>query len=323
VEGGFDAELWRGRLSTTWTQYDKTRYNAIISIPVAPSVNGGGNIDKNIGEVRNTGTELTVNAQLFQSRSFGWTVGGNISADHNVVVRLNPGQAPINISGPGSVETRIVAGYPLFSRWALPIVSFADQNHNGIIEPNEIVYGDSLVYLGSETPNYQMNLTTGVTLLNGRLSVNATFAYQNGLTQFNEPGGSTLGGPTLLLPNAPGTSLATKAAVTAADGGYIAGTTSNGGINQTSAIGLVQSVNTFRFNSLSINYDVPHAVASWFRVPRMSVALQGSNLALHTNYRGKDPGVNAFSTVSSGDETVDTGQLPQPRTWWFKVNLSN
>ena len=55
-----------------------------------------------------------------------------------------------------------------------------------------------------------------------------------------------------------------------------------------------------------------------------SLALQGSNLGLHTNYRGKDPViVNAFSTVTNGDETADTGQIPVPRTWWLKLTLGN
>lgn len=319
LEGGGDAELWGGRLTTTWTGYNKTRYNAIMAVPYAPSVNGGGLINRNIGVVRNTGRELTVTAQVFQSRAFGWMVGGNLSSDHNLVVRLNPGQAPLNLSGGAydGVQTRIVAGYPLFGRWALPIVSFADLNHNGIIEPNEIVYGDSLIFLGSETPNYQMNLTTGVTLLSGRLSVNATFAYQDGLTQFNIPNGGTDGGSFVLLPNRPGTSLATQAAVVAATGGF----QGIGGIP--SVIGLVQTVNTFRFNDLSINYVVPPAVATWLHVPHVTLALQGSNLGLHTNYRGKDPSVNAFSTVSAGDQTIDTGQFPQPRVWWLKLTLGN
>ena len=86
---------------------------------------------------------------------------------------------------------------------------------------------------------------------------------------------------------------------------------------------MIQTVNTLRFNSLSINYQLPTAVATRFRAPRMTMALQGSNLGLHTNYRGKDPNVNAFSTVSAGDETRDLGQIPEPRTWWLKLTLGN
>jgi hypothetical protein len=55
----------------------------------------------------------------------------------------------------------------------------------------------------------------------------------------------------------------------------------------------------------------------------MTLALQGSNLGLHTNYRGMDPNVNAFSTVNAGDETADLGQIPEPRTWWLKLSVGN
>jgi hypothetical protein len=55
----------------------------------------------------------------------------------------------------------------------------------------------------------------------------------------------------------------------------------------------------------------------------MTVALQGSNLGLHTNFRGKDPNFNAFATAGTGDQTQDLGQIPEPRTWWLKVTLGN
>ena len=328
LEGGFDATLWQGRLTLTYTQYNKTRHDAILSIPVAPSVSGDGsggtNYEKNIGVIRNTGTELTANAFVLQTRAASWKVGANLSNDNNLVVRLNPGQAPI-VFGDG---TRVVAGYPVFGRWAQPIVSFVDANHDGIIESSEVRLGDSAVFVGQQVPKYQMNITTDIALLSGRLGVHATFAYQNGLTQFNDgTSASRLGGSGAfaLLPNTPGTSLATQAAVVEDGCVQVPGNTSlaEGCTNLGTPIGLMQTVNTFRFNDLSINYEVPKVVSAWFRVPRMTLALQGSNLGLHSNYRGKDPAVNAFSTVSAGDETKDLGQIPEPRTWWLKMTVGN
>jgi hypothetical protein len=197
--------------------------------------------------------------------------------------------------------------------WALPIAGFGDVDGNGIITPDEIRYSDSSVYVGSPDPNYQLNVTTGLVLFNGRLNANATLAYESGLTQYNL--GACQSGMVQLLPNAPNTPLATQAAVVAAG--------CNGSGIVMSNIGLTQTVSIFRFNSLSVNYQIPREVSGWFRVPRMSLALQGSNLGLHTNYRGKDPNVNAFATVSTGDKTADLGQIPQPRTWWIKLTLGN
>jgi TonB-dependent SusC/RagA subfamily outer membrane receptor len=328
LEGGVDAELWHGRVSLTWTQYNKTRYKAIIPLPVAPSVNfsvGNGVLnngdvrllfsnqqDVNVGTVRNTGTELTATLQLLERRAMSWTVSGNLSNDNNLLVKLAPGFVPNKSIG-------IVAGYPLFSEWVLPIVNFADANHDGIIEPNEIRFGDSLVYAGQQVPSYQMNFSSDLSVLNGRLSVHATFAYQNGLTQDNRSALSS--GAFALLPNAPGTPLATQAAVVAATTCSNTGTTFFSQCG--SPFGLIQTVNTFRFSDFSVNYMLPKTVAAWFRVPRMMLAVQGSNLWLHSNYRGKDPDVNAFSTVSAGDETADTGQIPEPRVFWLKLTMGN
>ena len=283
---------------------------------------GGGilsTFEKNIGVIRNTGTEVTLSAILYQSRAVSWNVGGNLSNDNSLVVSLNPGQPPLCFgAGSPCQGTRIVAGYPLFGEWARPIVSFADANHDGILEANEIRYGDSAVYVGQPNPKYQVNLFTDLSVLNGRLSIHATFAYQNGLTQYNQ--GACSSQAFNNLPNAPTATLAEQAAVVAAGcGPGVTGASSD--IITGSFIGLLQTVNTFRFQSLSINYVVPKGVSGWFRVPRMTVALQGSNLGLHTNYRGIDPDVNAFSTVSAGDETVDTGQIPEPRQWWIKVDV--
>ncbi len=80
----------------------------------------------------------------------------------------------------------------------------------------------------------------------------------------------------------------------------------------------MQVVSTLRFNSMAVSYRMPQRVARLLGAENVSVALQGANLGLHTNYRGKDPNVNAWSP---GETVVDAGQLPQPRTWQLNVAL--
>jgi outer membrane receptor protein involved in Fe transport len=305
LEGGLETTLWNGRVSVTYTRYNKTRKDAILVVPVAGSVAGGMfSLTENIGEVRNTGTEATVNAALLESRAFSWNVGANLSNNNNELVHLNAGQIPDSVRG-------LVPGYPLFGRWLYPIRMFADQNHDGVIEENEIVVGESRVYLGQPNPKYTVNLNTDVHLFGGRLGMYATFAYQNGMTQDNQA--MLNSGALWLAGNNPATPLSYQAAARATQLLHNGATT----------YGFAQTVNTFRFNTLSINYELPRATAAWFRVPRVTASLQGSNLGLHTNYRGKDPDINAFSTVSSGDQTLDLGQIPEPRTWWLKLTLGN
>jgi hypothetical protein len=83
---------------------------------------------------------------------------------------------------------------------------------------------------------------------------------------------------------------------------------------------LAQTVSAWRFQSLSVNYVVPRSWAQRVHGGQLSVALQGSNLGLWTNYRGKDPNVNG---LFAGNAIADLGQSPQPRTWSLRFTLGN
>lgn len=316
LEGGFDVQFGKDQqLSVSLTGYNKTRFNAIMSIPVAPSVaapsvsNGqasGGQVysySLNVGTVRNTGIEASVLARLLDARSIGWTVNANLTQNHNRVIQLD-NNVPAITTYSGYYKNRILPGYPLDGIWARPIVSSMDVNGDGFVDPTEIRLGDSLVYLGAPTPNYEMTLGTTVSLFNNRVQVNTTVDYQNGMTQ-NFSAGSVQS--MVLASNDPSVSLAQQA-------GFVAAATGQ------SAYGIVQTVNMVRWNTLSVSYLVPPEVVRVLRVPSLSLALQGSNLGLHSNYRGKDPNVNAFAT---GNLTSDAGQLPQPRTWSLRVSIGN
>lgn len=304
IEGGVDAEFWNQRLSLTVTGYRKLAIDDILAIPIAPSVAGGWTQSVNIGNVRNTGVEATFFARVLDSRQIDWSVNANVAKNNNLLVSLAPGQPPIVEGGANTpVQSRVTPGFPLFGFWANPVLGFADVNHDGFIEPNEIVVGDSARYVGAPQANYELTMSTTLGFFNNRVSISTSVDYQNGLTQNLT---STNFG---LLLNSPGVTPAQQAAVFATLA------------TPASGIGQLQTVSTFRWNTLSINVLVPRDFSRWFRVPNMSVALQGSNLGLHTTYRGKDPNVNVFS---SGNLTADDGNaLPQPRVWSLRVNLAN
>ena len=160
-EGGFDADFLDSRLSVGFSGYRKMRYDALEHVPIAPSIYGASVSQlQNIGTVRNTGIEATLTAQLVRSDPVTWTASINVTRNHNLVTALGAGVRPF-----GTNDARIIAGYPLFSRWARPILGFSDQDHNGIITRNEVLVGDSLVFMGGSDPNYESNLFTTLSLL--------------------------------------------------------------------------------------------------------------------------------------------------------------
>jgi hypothetical protein len=307
VEGGVDFELWGSRVTVTATGSYKLRIDAIESLPVAPSVYGGVlSFYENIGKVKNTSAEFSINALLLETREISWSLTASLTKTSNTLLTLNDTQPYIDLGN----GTRLAPGYPMDSRWSRPILGYSDPVPGGRLTAANVVVADSAVYMGAETPNFELPVSTSLTL-NGRWSLNATFQYQNGMTQ-DAAGNQTLLTNLYLNPNA---TLNQQAAALAASCFPPGASIASGNCTD---YGMIQRVNTLRFTSLSIGYNVPKAWSQRFRVPSMTVALQGSNLGLWTNYRGKDPDVNA---ITVGDAAIDNGQLPQPRTWSLQIML--
>ncbi len=144
---------------------------------------------------------------------------------------------------------------------------------------------DVLYPLSVRNPYSQMALNSGLTLFNGKLGIFTSITYMGGLIQHNAS----------LAPIVP----------------------VNGTIPD-SLLGPAEVVHALRWQTLSINYEMPSRFANWLRANSVGLALQGSNLGLQTNYSGIDPAVSALVT---GNATVDTGQLPQPRSWQLRVTI--
>jgi outer membrane receptor protein involved in Fe transport len=303
-EGGFDLDLFHSRVVITATGYRKTRLNAIQPVLPALSVGTLSTQYVNLGTIRNSGGDVDVSLRVIDRSALTWDVRTAVSKDRNRVVSLNGDAATFNT---GVIGSRIVPGYPLTGVWAVPLAGFADANQNGIIDVGEVIGGDSLVYLGSQEPSLTSMLHTDIGLFRGRLLLSAGMAYVGGVLQNNRLAQTELRSTA----SAPDATLAQQAAAV-----FGIGTTTS----TSAGIGEYQSVNTFRLSDVSIAYTLPDAIARVFRGRALSVAVQGSNLLLKTNYRGKDPNVNS---ILNGEGVSDTGQIPEPRTWNLKFTLTN
>jgi hypothetical protein len=300
LEGGVDAEFLDSRLTAGLTWYRKRTYDALVNRTVPYSVAGGGTVQENIGTVGNTGAEFTLGGTLLQRPMATWHVDAGISRNRNRLIELGLVKA-LPVGGAASYGAQFVEGYPLFGRWARPIIGFADVNQDGAITSDEVQLGDSLVYLGAPYPNYEASFQTTLTVFRN-INIGATFNYQNGLSQRN---GTLFSNNIGRAYNDPTTPLESQA--------YLAA------VGLKTQIGAVQTVSTFRFNAISLGYAVPtRFTKGMLGGRRLSVAVQGTNLGLWTNYRGKDPNV---SSVLGDAELADGGALPMPRVWQFSLRI--
>lgn len=302
-ESGFDADLLDDRLSVSLTAYRKTTEDALLDVPVAPSVYGANvTVLQNIGVIRNTGLELGIGVEPIRSDPISWRMQLQVSQNRNMVVELGRGVEPFYTemtSGQNS-GIRVAPGYPLFGRWARPVLGYADANDNGVLEEEEVLLGDTLVYVGSTLPKYTASLHSSLLLFRGALAVSTSVLYEDGMTQRNEVARRLA--PFSRGWNDPSAPLSEQVSVF-----------------DRSEYTWIQTVNSLRLNSLSVRYHVPAQVAGRFGASALSISLQGSNLGLRTNYRGKDPNVNS---QARGNSVIDKGVLPMPRTWQIRVNAS-
>jgi hypothetical protein len=293
-EGGFDLSFFDSRATVTTTWYRKFTHNAIMTINVAPSSGAVvSSLTTNVGDIQNTGAELDLSVRPIDRRSLTWDVRVSASSNTNTLLRKADLQdLPSNTGG------KIIPGYPLFSLWMRPIISYADADGDGILEKDEIVFGDTAIYAGTTAPKGSVNYANTVTLLGGTVSVSALLSQVNGLgTQFSTPRVRGAVDPT--------SSLAEQA-------GYLQSTTNPNGY--------VGTVSYVSFSELSASVNLPARFAQRLHARAAQFAVVARNLGFWSNYRGADPMVSDASTF--GDGGYDIGRsLSQPRNWTLRLNL--
>jgi TonB-dependent SusC/RagA subfamily outer membrane receptor len=314
-EGGFDLELFDRRLSLDLTWYHKYTWDAIHRGPLAGSV--GPSVTRaliaNLGDVENKGFELGSSLRVIDRDALSYTVTGNLTSRTNKLTRLADGVVTFtSLSASGDLYTgndsRVAAGYPLFGRWAYPILGWDDSNGDGRIDPLEVMVGDSLAYVGPTEPKYTAYIGHQIGLLRNRVTIHANFAYSNGMTQFNQVRRDMA----QYLAARPGmvTSLQDQACIAASNP-----------IGQRRATDwcFMETFNLLRLQDVSIGYTLDPKAAQLFRASSASIRLTGTNLVHWSNYKGRDPGVN--TTPVTGNAVIAGAAFGAPREYGVRVQL--
>jgi hypothetical protein len=202
----------------------------------------------------------------------------------------------------GTGPTQLVAGYPLFGLWQRPVLSYKDVNGDGILEYNEIAFGDTAVFMGQPYPTANFTYTNDFIFLRGALRLRVAVDQVVGVSNtFNS---LQLDARARFDRSA---SLADQAAMMQAGLGG----------------GFMSPANMVRLNEVSLTYDIPAKIAQrLFRTRAVSVTLAGRNIRWWTNYRGLDPNVDTSGAL--GDTTNDNGLgVPQPRQVTLRISVAN
>ncbi|MGH9158825.1 MAG: TonB-dependent receptor domain-containing protein, partial [Vicinamibacteraceae bacterium] len=302
LEAGVDIELDDGRIHVELTGYHRQSEGALVAVPFDPSF-AIASQQQNVGAVRNRGVEGLLRARLVDQPSWGVEVNLNGSYNDNKLLKLAPG-----VASSGSLW-RQVPGYPLFGFWARPVLSYDDANGNGIIEPAEVVVGDSEVFAGSSIPTRDLVAGTTVTLARGTISLSGLINYRGGYKTYNEAVWlACLAGASCRAMNDPATPLREQAYAVA----YTTASLGN------ARWGLIEDASHWRLREVSFTYNASEFLARALGARTATLTLAGRNLALFTDYSGIDPEVsaNVGTALQSG-----APQYPLSTYWIARVNL--
>ncbi len=317
LEAGADLDLWHQRVHIEGTYYNKHSSDAIVPIPISSSLGGANGLLQfvNIGDVLNWGYEGLVRVEVVDTRAIAADIALNGSLNNNRLVSLGAGaQTPAQIQSAANGLPGDALGYPLGSYFDLPITSFADANHDGIIEPNELTLGGT-TYAGSAFPKSQITATAGISLLSRRLHISAQFDHRGGFVILDNGLFGACLSQTCPQGFERGTPLGLQAQAVNAQNFFADGF---------SYSGFYEDGSFTRFRELSATWSFSDRVARMFHARSATLMLAGRNLAIWTHYRGVDPEVHTFLAggfATEGAFSTPPAPIPVGTYWIARLTL--
>jgi len=295
-EGGFDAGFWRDRLNLQVTGYSKATTDALVAVNLAPSVGGvnfgsGSSVAEtstrfeNLGQVDNRGLEISLTANLIQTRNTRLDFTVNEAYNKNKVISLGPNIAPIFFnSGLESNLQAIKAGLPL-GAWYNAGYTYSDANKDGIIEPGEVTVAGSPSFQGNRDPAQQLSLNPQLTIFK-YFKISTLFDHVSDVVDLDFSASfRCVDFENCQWDYDPHTTLQNQARVAAA----LAGTDA----------GFLEDGSFWKWRELSVRASAPEFLTRRLRVSALSFTIAGRNLRTWTKYTGVDPEINSASSGSN------------------------
>jgi TonB-linked SusC/RagA family outer membrane protein len=327
TEFGGDISFLKDRMSLQLTAFNKRSQDALISVPLAPSFGLTATALRNLGALRNKGTEAQLDFKVFDNDNMGLNVRGTATTLTNNIILI--GKDATGKDLPDIIINRGIQrhrkGLPAGAFFQRPI-TFNDANNDGLLARSEVTLGDTAVYLGDAIPHWNRSISgdlkifkyiTVSTLFEGRggnksLNFSEQFRCASGIS-FGDRGCSATGNP-----NA---SLLEQAAFL---GSQFGGASTTGGptIAGTSQALYIQNGGFTKWRELAITLQAPD---SWGFLHMggargASISLAGRNLKTWTKYTGVDPEIIEAATSNFNQSEFNT--QPIPRIYTFRVNLN-
>ena len=304
VDIGLDFSILNGRVFGTVDYFNKETSNPLF-LTVIPQPSPSGTIFYNLNgaKITNKGVELSLGADIIQTKNVVWSVNGNIAFVKNRFdFKSSAGAFPIAFSGglhgqgtSGAYSQAISDGQPIDVFYVPRFLGF-DKDGIG-------TYGASPEYVGDPNPKAFYGFTTSLNYHKFLLTLGFNGQYGNKI--YNNTAMSVLN-----IANING-------------GRNIAASLVNAGESPANAITpssrFVESGSFLKMNNASLRYAFGNVGKVLHDV---SLYVSANNLFVITKYKGFDPEVNVDKALNGIPSLgVDYIGYPTQRTFLFGVNF--
>ncbi|MBP6169887.1 MAG: TonB-dependent receptor [Bacteroides sp.] len=329
---GFDIGFFNGRLGFSFDYYYKKTSDLLLGVSI-PSYDGGGRVNKNVGDVENKGVEFTITATPIDTRDLRWDISGNFSSHRNKVVDLGDEDFILSSTIPA-------AGMFPTSPFALKVGeslgSFYGYRWEGIYKSSEAaeaakfgfkpgdnkyanIYDDGVInsqdqeIIGSALPKFVWGLDNTVTWKDFSLNVMVQGSHGSKVLNTMYAGASTILSDATAISSVDGKDFWTPQNENA----KFQDPTTSTGKNFIASTQFLQDGSYVKVKNIGLSYNLDKAKTK-FADLKFTVSAQ--NLFTFTKYKGYDP--EASTTTGDVDGAVDLGAYPNPKTITFGVQMT-
>ncbi|MGH7555767.1 MAG: SusC/RagA family TonB-linked outer membrane protein [Longimicrobiales bacterium] len=322
IEAGFDAGLLNERFGAEFTFFQRTTRDALIARNLPPSLGqtnpatASGTRFENIGEVRNRGIELALNARVIELEPVKWSVRVSGSTLKNEIVELGEGIDPIILN---RGLQKHIAGYTAGGYWQ-PLVEFNDADGDGFIDANEYSVEDTTSFIGPSLPEMLGSISSELQIFDF-LRVSALFEGRAGHYNHNntedfrclfsaltaDRGCTGFDDPTATLEQ---------------QASALASVFGDPNTADVSSYYHIYKADFLKWRELAFTLTPPRSLLQRLRgVSGLSLTIAGRNLKTWTDYPGLDPEINETGSASNFTQG-EFGTQPLTRHWTARLNIT-
>jgi len=333
----FDAgvELGLGqKIDLTVDYYNRVTKDLLLQAPIpwsAGQVNA--NVYENVGSVRNSGFEVSLNTTNIETKNFSWTTNFIFAANVNKILKLNKGNADI-FPGPNFLgQTNILrVGEPIGSLYGMTRLGTYSTDEAALAAEHNLKPGDRKYIYNADGSNYYSII--GRTTPKWTGSINSTMKYKGWDFSFNirfVEGLNTVATFKHSVEDRQtiANSLATVLnAWTPENQNTMISQVRNYKFAQDSHFDTwwVEDGSFIRGQNFMLGYSFDDPVLEKLRIDRLRLYASVQNLFVITKYTGYDPEVDTFNTGyganTSFSQNLDFFANPRPRVWNLGLTLT-